>query len=81
VLPRDTTTTAHQAQLVALRKLGPGGRMRLAAQMSEDVRQIAIAGELRRHPEYTLLEARKAVLDAAWGEPLASRVWAKWPRR
>jgi hypothetical protein len=79
VVTRDTEPKAHEAQVAAVRKLGPEGRAALAAQMSEDIRRISIEGVRQRHPEYTQEQARRAVLRRVWGEPLASRVWRDLP--
>ena len=73
-MQRDTDADALEAQLAALRRLGPAGRVRLAAEMSEDVRRISFEGERRRHPELTVAEARHAVLRRVWGAQLAARV-------
>ena len=70
----DTDDDAGAAQIAALRRLGADGRLRMAAQMSEDAREIAIEGERRRHPEMTLRDARLAVLRRLWGSELAARV-------
>jgi hypothetical protein len=70
----DTEAAARDAQVAALRRLGPSGRLRLAAEMSEDARRISIEGERRRHPDLTEAEARRAVLRRLWGPELASRV-------
>jgi hypothetical protein len=73
-MQRDTEAGALEAQLSALRRLGPAGRVRLAAEMSEDVRRISFEGERRRHPELTVEEARLAVRRRQWGDQLAARV-------
>lgn len=70
-MPLDTGTAALQVQLTALRRLGPSGRLRLAAEMSEDARRISIEGERRRHPELTEADARRAVFRRLWGCELA----------
>lgn len=70
----DTGDGARAAQLAALRRLGPSGRVRLAAEMSEDARRIAIEGERRRHPELSVAQARRAVFARIWGEELAAAV-------
>ena len=70
----DTDDKARAVQLAVLRRLGPSERVRIAAEMSEDVRRIAIEGELRRHPELSQAEARQAVLDRLWGPALAAAV-------
>jgi hypothetical protein len=69
----DTDSSARAAQLAALRRLGASGRLRLAAEMSEDARQISIEGERRRHRELTDAEARLAVVRRMWGPALAAR--------
>ena len=81
VPPSDTNDAALQAQLGAAHSLGIEGRVRLAAELSEDARRIAIEGMRQRHPELTEEEARRAVLRAILGEPLASRVWGLPPAR
>jgi len=71
----DTTSSAQSAQVLAARRLGAEGRLRVAAQLSEDARQISIEGVLRRTPSYSFEDARRQVLRLVWGEELASRVW------
>ncbi len=71
----DTTDAARAVQLAVLRRLGPSGRVQLAAEMSEDVRRIAFENERRRHPGLTEAEARRAVLRRTWGSDLADRVF------
>jgi hypothetical protein len=73
-MQRDTDADALEAQLAAIRRLGPAGRVRLAVEMSEDARRISFEGEQRRHPELSAVEARLAVLRRLWGAQLAARV-------
>ena len=68
----DTDDKARGAQIAALRRLGPSGRVRIAAEMSEDARRIAFEGEQRRHPELSTAEVRRAVLGRMWGPELAA---------
>lgn len=75
VMASDTTDAAREAQIAALRRLGPSGRVRLTAEMSEDARRIAIEGEMRRHPHRTEREAKRAVYAGLWGSDLADRVF------
>jgi hypothetical protein len=70
----DTDDGARAAQVAAVRRLGASGKLRLAAEMSEDARRISIEGERRRHPELTEGEARRVVLRRTWGAELAARV-------
>jgi hypothetical protein len=77
----DTVDAARDVQLVAIRNLGPSERVRLAAEMSEEVRRISVDGERRRHPELTQVEARWVVFRRLWGAELASRVPAPATRQ
>ena len=70
----ETDDRARAAQVAAVRRLGPSGRLRVAAEMSEDARRISIEGERRRHPELTEEEARLVVLRRMWGAEVAARV-------
>lgn len=79
-MARDTNEAARDAQIAVLRRLGPNGRLRLAAEMSESARRISIEGERRRHPELTEAEATRAVLARIWGPELAARVPVVAPR-
>ena len=74
MFPSDTDEQARAAQLAVLRRLGPAERVRVAAELSEDVRRIAFEAEQRRHPELSAAEARQAVLDRIWGPDLAAAV-------
>ncbi len=76
----DTESKARDAQLAAIRRLGPAGRVRLAAEMSEDARRISFEGERMRNPELTAAEARRAVLCRLWGAHLAALVLASRAR-
>lgn len=79
-VPNDTTRDALEAQLTALRRLGPDGRVRVAAEMSEDARRIAIEAERRRRPGLSEVEARRVVLRRIRGPELAARVEASGAR-
>ena len=66
---RDTSAAARAAQIAVLRRLGASERVRIAAEMSEDVRRIAIEAERRRHPELSAEQARDIVLRRSWSTP------------
>ncbi len=70
----DTDEAARQVQLVATRRLTASERVRIAVEMSEAARRIAIDGERRRHPELTEMQARRVVFRRMWGAALAQRV-------
>jgi hypothetical protein len=73
----DTDPRAREVQLAVLRRLGPSGRVQMAAEMSEDVRRIALEAEQRRHPELSIAEIRRIVLGRMWGQALADKVYDK----
>lgn len=53
---RDTSPEAAAIQHEAYRRLGPEGRFRVAADLTNTVRELARTGIRRRHPEYTAEE-------------------------
>ena len=69
VMARDTTRDADEARIAAVRRLGPSERVRIAAEMSEDSRRIAIDAERLRHPDLTEDQARWVVLRRMWSAP------------
>ena len=58
----DTTPAAQEAQVLAARRLGSAGRLKVAAELSDDVRRISVEGVLRRNPGYSFEQARREVL-------------------
>lgn len=75
----DTSLDAHAAQVSAWRRMGPQRRLLLAMQMSDEIRQVALAGIRNRHPEYTEEEARFALLQHQLGYDLFVRAWPNAP--
>ena len=65
MVPRDTNAAAHAAQVAAVRRLGPDGRVRIAVEMSEATRRIALEGLLRRRPELSIRDAIQILTRAA----------------
>jgi hypothetical protein len=66
----DTTPAARDAQIEALRRLGAARRLEIAAEMSDDVRAIALAGkagesERRVADVEGILRVHTAALDVA----------------
>ena len=58
----DTTGEAEALQQEIQRGLGGPARLRLALHMSVAARSLTLARLRRRHPEYTDLDLRKALL-------------------
>ena len=68
----DTTPAAAAIQLMLYRRLGPSGRAQIAADLSDAVRETALAGIRRRHPEYTEAEVRQSFLELVYGIRIAA---------
>jgi hypothetical protein len=80
VIPRDTSPAAHAAQLAAYRRMSGAERVALAAQLSEDVRAVTMAGIRARHPAYSDRELWYALQRLILGDELFSRAWPAAPR-
>jgi hypothetical protein len=50
---RDTTPEAAAIQHEAYRRIGSAGRFNIAAELTNIIRDMALAGIRRRHPEFT----------------------------
>ncbi|MBA2541985.1 MAG: hypothetical protein H0V17_20250 [Deltaproteobacteria bacterium] len=66
-------------QIALYRAMSPSRRCELAVQMSEDARQIALAGIRARHPEYDATTARFALFRILVGDDLFRRAWPDAP--
>lgn len=62
-VPSDTTAAAAALHEDAYRELGPGGRLRIALELSDFTHALAVAGIRSRHPEYTDEEARRKLAE------------------
>ena len=72
--PLDTASDAHDAQLAALRALGPTGRLELALRLADELRQFTLAGLMHRHPEFSDAELRQALSRITLGEEFRSKL-------
>jgi hypothetical protein len=64
--PADTSPDAFAYQIDRYRELGPAGRSRIAAELSDTVRQSSLASIRRRHPEYSEDEIRLTFLRVVY---------------
>lgn len=71
LLPPDTSAEAAAIQRDAQRELGPEDRVRLAVQMSEDVRALMLQGLRSHHPEASEAALRKLVFRRIYGKAWA----------
>jgi hypothetical protein len=70
---RDTSTTAIERQREAFRRMTPGQRLALAAEMSDEIRAVAESGIRQRHPDYSDDEVREALVVILLGRKEAMR--------
>ena len=76
----DTDADAEAVQLEVYRRMTPAQRVMMAAQMSEDVRTLAIAGIRRRHPAYSIDDATNAYLGLTLGAELFMQAFPDRPQ-
>jgi hypothetical protein len=77
--PCDTSPEAAAFQIDAWRRLGPEGRVELAARLSDEIRAVSLAGIRERHPEYSEAQAFRALLRLVLGDPLVRELWPHDP--
>jgi hypothetical protein len=70
--PIDTSVEARERQLDAYRAMTPQDRLRLADDMSADVRSLARSGIRARHPAYAIDEVEAALAEILLGPGLAA---------
>lgn len=75
----DTTPAAHALQVALYQRLGATGRATLAAQLSEETREMTRAGVRARHPEYGAAEIEFALRRLLLGDDLFRRAWPRAP--
>jgi len=63
----DTTARAAAIQLELYRRAGPSGRVQIAIDLSEAVRETTMAGIRRRHPEYSERDVALAFRRLVYG--------------
>jgi hypothetical protein len=72
----DTTLEAHKKQIEILRKLSPERRALISLELSDNVRQIAIDGIRRMHPEFTETQIKRELLRRIVGDELFQKIVA-----
>jgi len=63
----DTHPTAAAIQAEIIRRMTPAQRLRMALEMSESVRNVALAGLRSRRPESTEAELTRELLRVMYG--------------
>jgi hypothetical protein len=63
----DTSPAMREAHHQLYREIGEAGRARIAAEMSDLLRDLAVAGVKHRHPEYGEEQILAEVLAVFYG--------------
>lgn len=77
--PADTDEETYQVWLRVLRSLTPGQRLENALRLSEENRELALAGIRLRHPEYDPQEAELALRRQRWGDATFREIYPEAP--
>lgn len=64
--PADTSPKAFAYQIERYRQLGPAGRSRIAAELSDTLRGTSLAAMRTRHPDYSEDEIRRAFVKVVY---------------
>ena len=71
---RDTTRAADEAQLEALRRMGPGGRLRAGLRFSRSMIALSRAALRARYPDLDEHALRILWIEQNYGDALARKV-------
>ena len=75
-IPPDTTPDAHKKQIEILRKMSPQTRALISFELSDNVRQNAIAGIKKLHPDFTDTQIKMELLRRIAGNELFEKIIA-----
>jgi hypothetical protein len=75
-LPADTTIDAARKQFEILRKMSSQKRALISFELSDNVRQIAIAGIKKLHPDFTRRQLINEIIRRCYGEELFREIAA-----
>ncbi len=76
----DTSPEALAVPRAIWRRMGPGGRLELALEMSDEVRAISVGGVLARNPEISHRDAVLEVTRRVLGDALYQAAFGRGPR-
>jgi hypothetical protein len=76
-IPPDTTLDVHKKQVEILRKMSPEKRALISFELSDNVRQNAIAGIKKLHPDFTDTQIRRELLRRMVGDELFRKIIAE----
>lgn len=73
-IPPDTTPDAHRKQIEILRKMSPQRRALVSFELSDNVRQNAIAGIRKMHPDFNETQITRELLRRLVGDELFHKI-------
>jgi len=74
-IPADTTLEAVRKQFEILRRLGPEARLKMAFELSDNLRSIVEAGVRERNPNYDEQKIKREVLRLMIGDALFKQIY------
>jgi hypothetical protein len=74
-LPADTTIEAARKQFEILRRLGPEVRLKMAFEMSDNLRSIVESGVRGSNPDYDEQKIKQEVLRLMIGQALFKQIY------
>ncbi|HET9741777.1 MAG TPA: hypothetical protein VFQ00_03415 [Terriglobales bacterium] len=72
MIPSDTSPEAAAVQTEIFRRMNPSQRLRMAIEMSDSMRNLALAGLRSRRPELNEQELSRELLRVMYGFELKS---------
>ena len=75
MIPADTTIEAVRKQCEILRRMGPEARLKMAFELSDNLRGIVEAGVRGRNPSYDEQKIRQEVLHLMIGDVLFKQIY------
>ena len=77
MIPADTTIEAVRKQIEILRRMGPEARLKMAFELSDNLRSIVEAGVRGRHKNYNEQQIKREVLHLMIGDVLFKQIFPR----
>ena len=77
MIPADTTIEAVRKQIEILRRMDPEARLKMAFELSDNLRNIVEAGVRERHSDYNEQQIKQEVLRLMIGDRLYLEVFGE----
>ena len=73
-IPPDTSLDAHRKQMEILKTMSPEQRALISFELSDNVRQNAMAGIKKQHPDFTDTQIKRELLRRMVGNELFQKI-------